>query len=223
MTRPLADPAHALHRQFADPDLARQLLPHAFDRRDGAHDEAHLLRVWRNAARIAALEGGDLRLLQAAVILHDCVWVDKASPRRAQASRMAADRAAELLTDLGWPLADIARVAHAIHAHSFSAGITPETLEAQILQDADRLDAIGLIGVARCFYVAGLGQRALYDPQDPAAEGRPLDDAAFALDHFQTKLLGLAEGFQTATGKALAAQRDASLRRFHDEFLAELG
>ena len=222
MTRPLADPAPALHRQFADPDLARQLLPHAFDRRDGAHDEAHLLRVWRNAARIAATEGGDLRILQAAVILHDSVWVDKASPKRSQASRLAADRASELLADEGWPQDDIARVSHAIHAHSFSAGITPETLEARILQDADRLDAIGLIGVARCFYVAGLGQRALYDPQDPAAENRPLDDAAFALDHFQTKLLGLAEGFRTATGKALARDRAASLRRFHDAFLAEL-
>ncbi|WP_198590187.1 HD domain-containing protein [Paracoccus zhejiangensis] len=219
----MADPAPTLHRQFADPDLARQLLPHAFDRRDGAHDEAHLLRVWRNAERIAAVEGGDLRLLQAAAILHDCVWVDKASPERKLASRLAADRAVELLEGFGWQQEDIAAVAHAIHAHSFSAGITPETLEARILQDADRLDAIGLIGVARCFYVAGLGQRALYDPQDPAAEGRPLDDAAFALDHFQTKLLGLAEGFQTATGRALAKDRDASLRRFHDAFLAELG
>ena len=221
MTRPLAEPA--LHRQFANPDLARQLLPHAFDRRDGAHDEAHLLRVWRNAARIATVEGGDLRLLQAAVILHDGVWIDKASPLRAQASRLAADRAAELLARLGWQQEDIEAVAHAIHAHSFSAGIAPETLEARILQDADRLDAIGLIGVARCFYVAGLGQRALYDPEDPEAENRPLDDAAFALDHFRTKLLGLAEGFQTATGRALASERDASLRRFHGDFLRELG
>uniref|UniRef100_UPI000494622D HD domain-containing protein n=1 Tax=Oceanicola sp. S124 TaxID=1042378 RepID=UPI000494622D len=138
-----------MHAQFPDPDLASALLPHAFDIRDGAHDEAHLLRVWRNVARIAAEEGGDTRILLAATLLHDCIWVDKASPERRMASRMAAVKAREVLAGLGWGEGDIARVAHAIEAHSFSAGITPETKEARILQDADRLDAMGFIGVAR--------------------------------------------------------------------------
>lgn len=221
MTRPLPE---ALARQFALPDLAGQLLPHAFDRQDGAHDHAHLLRVWRNVARIAATEGGETDILTAATILHDSVWVDKGSDQRAQASRLAAERAGQVLAGLGWAQDRIARVHHAIHAHSFSAGITPQTLEAKVLQDADRLDAIGLIGVARCFYVAGMRQGALYDPQDPAAiSGRALDDTAFALDHFQTKLLRLAEGFQTATGQALAAARHARIRDYYQGLLDELG
>lgn len=210
---------------FPDAALAEALIPHAVDPAvaDGAHDMAHLLRVWRNAARIAAVEGGELRILQAAVLLHDCVWVDKRSPDRPRASRMAAEKAEGLLAGLGWEAEARARACHAIAAHSFSAGIAPENLEARILQDADRLDAIGLIGVARCFYVAGMSGRALHDSADPAAQGRPLDDGAFALDHFETKLLRLAEGFTTAEGRRMAAARHARLAAFRVGLLEEIG
>jgi uncharacterized protein len=143
------------------PDLARALLPHAFGNAndnataDGSHDTSHLQRVWKNAAAIHAEEGGDAQVLFAATLLHDCVAVEKNSPLRAQASRLSADKAAGVLRSLGWPHAQVEAAAHAIAAHSFSAGIAPATLEAQTLQDADRLDAIGMLGVARCFYVAG--------------------------------------------------------------------
>jgi uncharacterized protein len=76
--------------------------------------------------------------------------------------------------------------------------------------------------VARCFYVAGRLGRALYDPGDPLALQRPLDDARYTLDHFHTKLLKLASGFQTATGARMAAVRHARLKRFVDEFTEEI-
>ncbi|MBR9764694.1 MAG: HD domain-containing protein [Rhodobacteraceae bacterium] len=212
-----------MHSHFPDPDLAAALLPHAFDIRDGAHDEAHLLRVWRNVCRIVAEEGGNLRLLQAATLLHDCIWVDKAAPERPLASRMAAAKARDVLSALGWSGADTDRVAHAIEAHSFSAGIAPQTLEARILQDADRLDAMGAIGVARCLWLAGARGAAICDATDPAATARPLDDAAFALDHFQTKLLHLGETLTTAKGRALAEARAARLRAFYEGLLDEVG
>lgn len=212
-----------LHAHFPHPELARALLPHAFDARDGAHDEAHLLRVWRNVATISAGEGGDTDILIAATILHDCVWVDKASPERSSASRLAAARAETILAALDWPDDRRARVRHCIEAHSFSGGIAPVSLEAKILRDADRLDAIGWIGIARCFYVAGLRRAALYDIDDPAASHRPPDDVAYALDHFRTKLLYLGDDFCTAVGRALAAQRSADLDRFHQGLLAEIG
>ena len=212
-----------MHQQFSDPALAKALLPHAFDRRDGAHDEAHLVRVWRNVVKIAAAEGGDSEILLAATLLHDCVWIDKASPERAMASRLAAERARAILTGFAWPEDRVARVCHAIAAHSFSAGIVPKSLEAEILQDADRLDAMGFIGVARCFYLAGTRGAALYDPRDPAAARRAPDDAAFALDHFQTKLLGLGAIFRTETGRRMAAERAARLQAFHAGFLDEIG
>lgn len=189
---------------------------------DGAHDGAHIRRVWANARRIAAAEGGDGEVLAAAVLLHDCVHVEKSSPLRGQASRLAAARAGELLTARGWAASRIERVAHAIAAHSFSAGIAPETLEARVLQDADRLDAIGYIGIARCFYTAGRMGSALYQPDDPAASARALDDRAYALDHFRAKLLKLSDGFQTATGGRMAAERTRVLAAFVAGFEAEI-
>ncbi len=189
---------------------------------DGAHDFAHLLRVWRNVQRIHAVEGGSLKTLAAATLLHDCVAIEKDDPRRAQASTLAADKAATILANLAWSQKDIRIIHHAIAAHSFSADITPKTIEAKILQDADRLDAIGNIGIARCFYVAGRMGIALYDPVDPQAEHRPLDDTRFALDHFKTKLLTLSSGFQTRSGGLLAQKRHKHLLRFLEDFAAEL-
>lgn len=204
-------------------ELAAQLLPHAIPNGlDGAHDIAHIARVWSNARAIAAIEGGDQRILLAATLLHDCVSVEKDSPDRARASSLAAAQARIYLEPLRWERAQIDAICHAIEAHSFSANIPPRTREAQILQDADRLDAIGLIGVARCFYVAGRMGSALYDPDDPRAASRALDDRAYALDHFETKLLTLAEGFQTSEGRRMAAARHDELLSFRDAFLAQV-
>jgi uncharacterized protein len=204
-------------------DLAAILLPLAYDDNgDGSHDTSHLQRVWKNAAAIQAEEGGDAQVLFASTLLHDCVAVEKNSPLRAQASRLSAEKAARVLASLGWPDAKIQAAAHAVEAHSFSAAVAPTTLEAKTLQDADRLDAIGMLGVARCFYVAGRMGRALYDPADPHAAERPLDDTAYTLDHFHTKLLKLASGFQTATGTRLAKIRHDRLQRFLDEITDEI-
>ena len=199
------------------------MLPHAGDASgDGSHDTSHLQRVWKNAAAIQAEDGGDAQVLFAATILHDCVPTEKNSPLRAQASRLSADKAARVLSALDWPQAQIDAVAHAVAAHSFSAGIEPLTLEAKTLQDADRLDAIGMLGVARCFYVAGRMGSALYDPLDPHASERPLDDRRYALDHFRAKLIKLASGFRTDTGARLARVRHERLQRFLDEFADEI-
>ena len=204
--------------------LAVVLLPHALEPSDdGAHDLAHLQRVWHNVRTLQADEGGDLEVLLAAVLLHDCVAVEKNSPLRSQASRLAAEKAANVLAELDWPESKIAAVTHAIEAHSFSANLTPLTLEAKIVQDADRLDSLGMLGVARTFYVAGRMGAALYDPADPEAKLRDYDDKRFCLDHFQTKLLHLADGFQTAAGQRLAQIRHQRLKDFMEQFKEEIG
>lgn len=202
--------------------LAQQLLPLTLAGDDGSHDVAHLHRVWKNIRQISRDEGGDLQILCAAALLHDCVAVEKNSPQRHLASRMAAEKAGNALATLGWSNTDIEKTAHAIEAHSFSAAITPQTLEAKILQDADRLDAIGMIGVARCFYIGGRMRSALYDAADPLAQQRQYDDKRFTLDHFETKLFKLQEGFQTATGRKMAALRTERMRRFLSELLEEV-
>lgn len=202
--------------------LARELLPAIDTGGDGAHDFSHIARVWRNAFAILAEEGGDAEVVAPAVLLHDSVHVPKNSPDRGMASRMAAERAAAALRDLGWPEERVDAVAHAIESHSFSAGIAPRTLEARIVQDADRLDAIGAIGIARCFYTAGRMGSGLYDHSDPTGSSRPLNDVVYALDHFPNKLFQVAAGFGTATGQRLARERDAVLRSFHSQFLTEV-
>lgn len=204
--------------------LAAGLLPHALEiSDDGAHDLAHLQRVWHNVRTLHEEEGGDLEVLLAAVLLHDCVAVEKNSPLRSQASRLAAEKASSVLAELNWPSDKIASVAHAIEAHSFSANITPLTLEAKIVQDADRLDSLGMLGVARTFYIAGRMGSALYDPQDPQAKHRDYDDKRFCLDHFQTKLLHLADGFQTVAGQRLAQIRHQRLKGFMEQLMEEIG
>jgi uncharacterized protein len=204
--------------------LADTLLPHALEpSEDGAHDLSHLQRVWNNARSLHAQEGGDLEVLLAAVLMHDCVTVEKNSPLRSRASMLAAQKASQVLAEIGWMSTKINTVAHAIEAHSFSASIAPNSLEAKIMQDADRLDALGMVGVARVFYVGGRLGRALYHPQDPEASQRVYDDKRFCLDHFQTKLLHLADGFQTATGQRLAQIRHDRLKGFLDLFKEEIG
>ncbi|WP_367254303.1 HD domain-containing protein [Pseudomonas sp. stari2] len=204
--------------------LAAELLPHALEpSEDGAHDLSHLQRVWHNARTLQAEEGGDLEVLLAAVLLHDCVAVEKNSPLRSQASRLAAEKASTVLANLNWPEEKISAVIHAIEAHSFSANITPLTLEARLMQDADRLDSLGMLGVARTFYTAGRMGSALYDPHDPEARERDYDDKRFCLDHFRTKLLHLADGFQTAAGQRLAQLRHQRLKGFMEQFKEEIG
>lgn len=186
---------------------------------DPAHDLGHLLRVWRAARAIAEAEGGaDLLVVLAASLLHDVVNLPKASADRPRASRMAAARAVGILRGMGFPEDRLDAVAHAIEAHSFSAGIEPRTAEARIVQDADRLDALGAVGIARCFAISGLMGRPLADVDDPLAERRPLDDGRFALDHFEAKLLRLPDMMRTATGRRLARERAA----FRDRLAAEI-
>lgn len=204
-------------------DLSRVLLPANDQTEDGSHDTSHVIRVWNNARTIQAAEGGNLELVAAAVLLHDCVYVPKNSPDRKSASLLAAQRARTVLTGLGWERARVELVADAIESHSFSAGIEPKSLEGCILQDAHRLDALGLVGVARCFYTAGRLGTPLYDPSDPCGKNRELRDDRFALDHFPRKLLRLADAFQTSTGQRLARERHSALERFYYGFLEELG
>jgi uncharacterized protein len=205
--------------------LEGELLTVWEDQSDGAHDLAHIRRVWRNAQVIAASESGpvDLDVLLAATIFHDLVNLPKDSTDRHLASRRSAQAAGVILARLGLGATQIEQVQHAIAAHSFSAGIAPETIEAKILQDADRLDALGAIGIARTFYVAGALGKALYDEDDPFAQARPLDDIHYAIDHFPAKLLGLAAQMNTVMGRELAKARTAALRRFLNRLAEEIG
>ena len=190
--------------------------------KDGAHDASHLERVWRNAqALLAHHPEADTLVVMAACYLHDLVNLPKNDPERAQASRRSALLAREQLARLGFPQQKLDGVAHAIEAHSFSAAIAPRTLEAKIVQDADRLDALGAVGLARMFYIAGSMGSALAHSTDPLASARAPDDRAFALDHIIVKLAQLPGMMQLDAGRDLANARLARLLAFREEFAAE--
>ncbi|GAB1575630.1 HD domain-containing protein [Bordetella petrii] len=191
---------------------------------DGAHDLNHLHRVWQAARTLLASHPeADALVVLAACYLHDLVNLPKNHPERAQASRMAASLARSRLAEAGFPADKLDAVAHAIEAHSFSAGIAPATLEAMIVQDADRLDALGAVGLARLFYTAGRMGSAFAHPDDPLGRRRALDDRAYALDHIEVKLATLPAAMHTAAARALADQRLAWLRDFRDAFVREWG
>lgn len=185
---------------------------------DPAHDLAHIQRVVRNARLLTQVEGADWTVVMPAAWLHDCVFVAKDSPQRREASRLSADRAVALLQDWGYPDLDEEAVHHAITAHSFSAEVETQTLEAQVLQDADRIDALGAVGLSRCLMLGGHMGSELMSPKDPFCEERTPDDSRFSIDHFYRKLLRLEETMKTKAGRALAGERTDVLR----EFLAQL-
>ncbi|CAN5187990.1 phosphohydrolase [soil metagenome] len=192
---------------------------------DGAHDLAHFRRVWHAAKCIASLETepADLFTLLTAAYFHDLVSLPKNHPERSQSSWYSAEKTEEVLkTDFpDFPMGKLPCVKHAIHAHSFSAQVTPTTVEAKILQDADRMEALGAIGIARTFYVSGQMNRAMFHPDDPLAESRPLDDLTYALDHFQVKLFKLPDLMNTAAGKQMAVDKVAFVREFMIRMAAE--
>ncbi|MEM9533013.1 MAG: HD domain-containing protein [Pseudomonadota bacterium] len=190
---------------------------------DPAHDLQHVLRVVANTRQLLNAEQGDARIAEPAAWLHDCITLPKNSPDRAKASALAAQAARPVLTELGIPSALHDAIGHAIEAHSYSANIPPRTLEAAIVQDADRLDALGAIGIARCFTVGGTFHSSLYHPDDPFCTRREPADREFCIDHFYAKLLKLADTMQTPAGREVARQRTAVLERFLDDFRSELG
>lgn len=190
---------------------------------DASHDIHHARRVHRNAVEIAATEEATNEvILAASAYLHDLVNLPKNAPNRHEASRLSAEAAIPILQDMDFNQADIEAITHCISAHSFSAAIEPTTTNAKVLQDADRLESVGALGIARTFYIAGKMDSDLFHAADPFAANRTLNDKQYAVDHFRVKLLGLADTMQTHSGKTIAKQRTRSMLAFLNQLASEL-
>ena len=191
---------------------------------DAAHDISHFRRVWATAQRLAEESDSDRLVILTACYFHDIVSLAKNHPERSRSSAMAAEQTLTILqSDFpDFPPERYAAVLHAIEAHSFSAGMAPRSEEAKIVQDADRLEALGAIGLARVFAVSGALNNILFDADDPFADRRELDDKKYALDHFQCKLLRLPETMQTEKGRAMALHNARFLVQYMAKLSAEL-
>jgi uncharacterized protein len=173
------------------------------------HDFDHTLRVFHMATRLAQEEGADLQTVQLAALLHD-VDDRKLSPETYEGKL----RAVAFLQENGVGKEQIEMITDIISRISFSAHMAPpESIEGKCVQDADRLDAMGAIGIARTFAFGGSRGRRLHDPERI--------DANASIQHFYDKLLLLKEGMHTATGRRLAGERDTYMRRFLEQFYAE--
>ncbi|MGX9416200.1 HD domain-containing protein [Vibrio sp. WJH972] len=181
---------------------------------DLAHDLTHVQRVVKTAKSLSLKEEAKLEIVLPAAYLHDCFSFPKNHPDRASSSTIAAKKALKFLEKIGYPSEYFSDVSHAIVAHSFSANIAPETLEAQIVQDADRLDALGAIGIARCFQVNTTLGSDFYHKLDPFARERELNDKQYCIDHFYVKLLKLVDTMNTTSAKIEAERRTSFMKSY---------
>ena len=185
---------------------------------DPAHDFEHIMRVYRNAEKICKIENGNKKLILSAVLLHDIIK----NKNQINSALKSAKLAEIILKENHFSSDEIMVISDAIKDHSFSKNKIPSTPEGKILQDADRLDAIGAIGIARAFSFSGSNKRPFYDPKDPFSKNRNLNDNKWALDHFFEKLLKLEAKMNTKTGKLLAKRRTKILKNFLKEIKNEI-
>jgi uncharacterized protein len=189
---------------------------------DPAHDYDHIMRVLKNAKKIAKKEDVNMKVITAAVLLHDVISYPKSDPRSKKSSIESAKASRKILKNYRFTQIQIDTIADAIRDHSFSRGVTPSTIEGKILQDADRLDALGAIGIARTFSVGGAENRPFYYSKDPFCKRRFPDDKSWTVDHFYKKLLLLEKTMNTNTGRAEARKRISMMKKFLDQLKKEI-
>lgn len=185
-----------------------------------AHDRHHIARVYQWALRLSEEGRVDPDLAGAMALVHDLAFVPKDSPDRALGGERSAQLAGVVLSTAGYASHEVVDIAEAVRTSSWSRGFAPTNTLGVVLQDADRLDAIGAVGLLRtvaCAQYMSRPERAgrFYHDGDPFADsGRALDDKAQAIDHCYAKLLKLAAGMHLPTAKAEAMKRHAALVDF---------
>ncbi len=189
---------------------------------DSAHDFEHVIRVYKNAQKLSKKEKANEKLVLSAVLLHDIVSYPKSDKRSKNSSIESAKKSKSILKKYGLSEEDITIIHDAIRDHSFSQNKIPQTLEGKILQDADRLDALGAIGIVRVFATSGSLNRPFYNINDPFCKKRNPNDKTWAVDHFFQKLLKLESLMNTKSGKTEAKKRTRVLREFLKQLKQEI-
>jgi uncharacterized protein len=191
---------------------------------EGGHDWFHIERVWKNAKLIASGEECDLEVVELAALLHDIAD----SKFHGGDEAIGPQKAKEYLETQNIDSEKVAHVIAIIENISFKGGHnkrTHDSIELDIVQDADRLDAIGAIGIARTFNYGGFKNRALYDPEiEPNLKMTKQQykmSTAPTINHFYEKLLLLKDLMNTATGKSIALERHKYMEGFLNQFFAE--
>jgi len=189
---------------------------------DPAHDFEHVLRVYRNSQRICKTEKANSRLVLTAALLHDIVFFKKSDKQSKTSSTKSSIEAKKILQKYDYTENEVKMIASAIETHSYSKDKTPKTLEGKILQDADRLDAIGAIGIARTFAVGGSENKSFYNKTDAFCLARKPNDQVWTVDHFYKKLLLLESKMNTKAAKIEAKHRTKIIKKFLTDLKKEI-
>jgi len=189
---------------------------------DSAHDFDHILRVYKNAQKICKKEKANEKLVLSAALLHDLVSYPKSDKRSKISSIESAKKSKSILKKHNFSNEEITIISNAISEHSFSQNKIPTSIEGKILQDADRLDALGAIGIARVFATGGSLKRPFYNHDDPFCKQRIPDDKIWTIDHFFKKLLKLESLMNTKSGKIEAKKRTIVLKDFLKQLKQEI-
>lgn len=190
---------------------------------DPAHDFNHIMRVYKNAQQLCKKENANEKIVLTSVLLHDIVSYPKSDKRSKFSSMKSANEARKILSKMNdYSSNEIDIICDSILNHSYSRGKTPNSIEGKILQDADRLDALGAIGIARVFAVGGSEKRPLYNTIDPFCKNRIPDDKTWTIDHFYQKLLKLSFLMNTNSAKIEAKRRTKILESFLKQLKKEI-
>jgi uncharacterized protein len=184
------------------------------------HDKYHIERVYNLALRLAQEEKADLDTVKAAVLLHDIARAQEDEGAIDDHACEGAKMARKILSEVKFPKEKIPNVIHCIETHRFRRRLIPKTLEAKILQDADRLDIIGAIGIARVFTRGGWSNTPIHDPTiKPKIKYDGKSETS--VNHIQEKLLGIRDTINTKTAKKIAEERHRYVEQFLDRLLKE--
>lgn len=200
----------------------RRAAQRVFENARGSHDWEHTLRVHALCRRIGPREGADMLVLEAAAYLHDIGRADQDASRGALChALLGAEKARSLLTALPLDPARRDNIVHCVRAHRFRDDHAPASLEARVLFDADKLDAIGAVGVARAYLFAGELGACLHNPDMPPEACRSYSRNDTGYREYMVKLSKIKARILTAEGRRLAEERHAFMAAFFDRFLEE--
>jgi uncharacterized protein len=193
-----------------------------FSNSRGSHDWEHSLRVYNLCMHIGQAEGADMEVLKIAAYLHD---VGRSHQDESKGTICHAEKGAEIATELldKYPISTGQKVniLHCIRSHRFRGNREPATLEAKILFDADKLDSIGAIGIARAFQFAGEVGAKFHNPNVSLEETRPYTKEDTGYREFKLKLSRIKERMLTAEGHRMAEERHAFMEKYFERFFLE--
>lgn len=189
---------------------------------NGGHNFDHINRVYRNSIKISQDENVDLDIVKTAALLHDIARLKEFKDKEICHAEEGAKMSKEILKEMDFPEEKINKVSYSIKVHRYSKGIEPETKEAAILQDADRLDALGAIIIGRVFEFGGKNERPSYNPNEDPEKKYVSNGGHSSITHFHRKILKITpEKFHTKKAKEMAKERYDFVKKFIDRYKKE--